>query len=413
MTKKMNLREFAEVLMVCVNRLGVNCHIDKSAPDRQLRLAADKGNVVVSTSISSIWNQCNDTDADMQQVAQAVAQAMADALEKAPENTSTPESSMDKAMKVNDATDEDETDVKLVSAKDWLNTMFGTGSTAESTSKTEEPNTDNKRQYGPVIRNTPNKDSAVAPAPGQTSKQQHCNCSGNCSGKCSNHSHDLSHDYDPMKELPEELCHILEKVIAEAASRYGEYPNMEEPDEVFKAEVLDSVIPMFISKAELQTSPGILYREPLPNMHIAYYIVSGSAVGVLKTSILEALNMSEDEVFNASIKNLGKKASYKFIKQPLGNRLVDLAILFANDKSVIGENGAISMLADGVLYAIAQKMREENLLVAPLTDKFSVAYPASKVNAYALTKAIQNTNGTATDKLYVYCSTDDSLSPIF
>lgn len=411
---KLNLREFAEVLMVSVNRLGVNCHIDKSAPDRQLRLAADKGNVVVSTSISNIWNQCNDADADMQQVAQAVAQAMADALEKAPETTSASESPMDKPMKMNDATDENETDAKLVSAKDWLNTMFGTGYTAE-TSKTEEtePNADNKRQYGPVIRSTPNNKnfmkfgdaSTAAPTSEQTSKQQHCNCSGNCSGKCSNHNHNSSYDYDPMKEIA--------KVIAEAISEYG-YPNMEEQDdEVFKAEVLDAVIPMFISKTKLQASPEILCREALPDMCIAYYIVSDSAVGVLKTSILEALNMSEKEVFNAAIKNLGKKVGYKFVKQPLGNRLVELAILFTNGEGVIGEHGAISMLADNVLYTVAQKMREENLLVAPLTSEFSVAYPASKVNAYALAKAIQNANGTSTDKLYVYCSADDSLSPIF
>ena len=39
---KMNLREFAEVMAVLVNKAGVSCIIDNNGQDGQLRFAAKK-----------------------------------------------------------------------------------------------------------------------------------------------------------------------------------------------------------------------------------------------------------------------------------------------------------------------------------------------------------------------------------
>lgn len=83
---KMNLREFAEVMAVLVNKAGVSCIIDNNGQDGQLRFAAKKGDIVVYTDVSSLWKQCNETGADIQPLANALAQALSNALAKGEAN---------------------------------------------------------------------------------------------------------------------------------------------------------------------------------------------------------------------------------------------------------------------------------------------------------------------------------------
>lgn len=78
---KMNLREFAEVLVAMMNQQGTVCFLNNDNPAKQLAVAMSKGDACAYAPVAPLWDSY-EKGADLNQMAAAVSMAMKESLDK-------------------------------------------------------------------------------------------------------------------------------------------------------------------------------------------------------------------------------------------------------------------------------------------------------------------------------------------
>lgn len=81
---KMNLREFAEVLVAMMNQQGTVCFLNNDNPAKQLAVAMSKGDACAYAPVAPLWDSY-EKGADLNQMAAAVSMAMKEGLGKGSE----------------------------------------------------------------------------------------------------------------------------------------------------------------------------------------------------------------------------------------------------------------------------------------------------------------------------------------
>lgn len=81
---KMNLREFAEVLVAMMNQQGTVCFLNNDNPVKQLAVAMSKGDACAYAPVAPLWDSY-EKGADLNQMAAAVSMAMKEGLDKGSE----------------------------------------------------------------------------------------------------------------------------------------------------------------------------------------------------------------------------------------------------------------------------------------------------------------------------------------
>ena len=81
---KMNLREFAEVLVAMMNQQGTVCFLNNDNPAKQLAVAMSKGDACAYAPVAPLWGSY-EKGADLNQMAAAVSMAMKESLDKGSE----------------------------------------------------------------------------------------------------------------------------------------------------------------------------------------------------------------------------------------------------------------------------------------------------------------------------------------
>ena len=81
---KMNLREFAEVLVAMMNQQGTVCFLNNDNPAKQLAVAMSKGDACAYAPVAPLWDSY-EKGADLNQMAAAVSMAMKEGLDKGSE----------------------------------------------------------------------------------------------------------------------------------------------------------------------------------------------------------------------------------------------------------------------------------------------------------------------------------------
>lgn len=81
---KMNLREFAEVLVAMMNQQGTVCFLNNDNPAKQLAVAMSKGDACAYAPVAPLWDSY-EKGADLNQMAAAVSMAMKESLDKGSE----------------------------------------------------------------------------------------------------------------------------------------------------------------------------------------------------------------------------------------------------------------------------------------------------------------------------------------
>ena len=375
---KMNLREFAEVMAVLVNKAGVSCIIDNNGQDGQLRFAAKKGDIVVYTDVSSLWKQCNETGADIQPLANALAQALSNALAKG-------EANMPKRPQPQYQPNP-QSQKKQFNAEDMLRKAI----LGESTSAQKPVNT-------------------------QTSHKSGCTCNGDkCSSSCKEHAEEK--EYDPMDDVPEYLRPAVEAALDALGKKLGiNIPNECEKtidaksDRAFDRKVLlENIMPMFSTSEEVEQHPDVLYRTFF-DMRIVYYIKSDfcDKIGfphrgpaVLAENVLKEFGLTEKDVYDAAIKNIAKMTKYSVSSIPLGNENVKSAVITTPN----GEGyGAAGILASNALKTVARELNDEAIFVMIVSDDTAFAIPASQVDTSIIENILKNMEeNILSDNLYAY-----------
>lgn len=366
---KMNLREFAEVMAVLVNKAGVSCIIDNNGQDGQLRFAAKKGDIVVYTDVSSLWKQCNETGADIQPLANALAQALSNALAKG-------EANMPKRPQPQ-CQPNPQSQKKQFNAEDMLRrAIFG-----ESTS----------------------------------AQKSGCTCNGDkCSSSCKEHAEEK--EYDPMDDVPEYLRPAVEAALDALGKKLGiNIPNECEKTTNAKSDrafdrkaLLKNIMPMFSTSEEVEQHPDVLYRTFF-DMRIVYYIKSDfcDKIGfshrgpaVLAENVLKEFGLTEKDVYDAAIKNIAKMTKYSVSSIPLGNDNVKSAVITTPN----GEGyGAAGILASNALKTVARELNDEAIFVMIVSDDTAFAIPASQVDTSIIENILKNMEeNILSDNLYAY-----------
>ena len=366
---KMNLREFAEVMAVLVNKAGVSCIIDNNGQDGQLRFAAKKGDIVVYTDVSSLWKQCNETGADIQPLANALAQALSNALAKG-------EANMPKRPQPQ-CQPNPQSQKKQFNAEDMLRrAIFG-----ESTS----------------------------------AQKSGCTCNGDkCSSSCKEHAEEK--EYDPMDDVPEYLRPAVEAALDALGKKLGiNIPNECEKTTNAKSDrafdrkaLLENIMPMFSTSEEVEQHPDVLYRTFF-DMRIVYYIKSDfcDKIGfphrgpaVLSENVLKEFGLTEKDVYDAAIKNIAKMTKYSVSSIPLGNDNVKSAVITTPN----GEGyGAAGILASNALKTVARELNDEAIFVMIVSDDTAFAIPASQVDTSIIENILKNMEeNILSDNLYAY-----------
>ena len=114
--------------------------------------------------------------------------------------------------------------------------------------------------------------------------------------------------------------------------------------------------------------------------------------------------MTEEEIYDAAIENLTRKVTIADSEDIVSDKF-PVGILALSIDSI--EHGAAAILGNNILYGIAEALKEEALIVAPVLDSMSLIFPASKVSAGDVEEANRNVlsgidGNILTDEVYVY-----------
>lgn len=353
---KMNLREFAEVMAALVNNAGVSCIIDNNAPDGQLRFAASKGNTTVYTDVSSLWKQCNETGADLQQLAMAIAEALKQALGEA------------------------EKEARF-----------------QPRQKAAEPRRQTQQK---MTGGEENLDAFLASLYGNKNHSCGCNCGCGYFEPEEKQEEPESEGYDPMNDLPDGLRKaiggLLKKINEKAASemqRQAKPAAEPSEEEIIKNMMFENVLPMIVTAEEFFSNPGTLGRKFF-DMYIVYYIkeefcdryqLPRNGLAVLNDCIVNGIGVTEEDIYSAAMKNMSKCAEAAPFVFPVAGRMLKAALISAPECEY---GGAAAVLTESALHAAVEALESDKLVVFFMTANVAVAFPFGTTNMQSLHEAV-------------------------
>ena len=419
---KMNLREFAEVLVAMMNQQGTVCFLNNDNPAKQLAVAMSKGDACAYAPVAPLWDDY-EKGRDINQIAVAVSVAMKEELEKGVELAK------EKNAKIPDiaALQKPESLFKKhVENQPTMNTgssmknRCGQGDYHASQPKTAPskreffPDTEEGRQKAmKMLQDVMSTLPDTMAASDNFSNDDSCSgsnspCSGNCScgGGCKSHqSHrpepmqQSDNDYDPMNDLPENLRsqfgEILRRMGLQPQNVQNRNANMND-----RAFVLQTAYPMLVDDAVVAAYPDALVRKIL-DMNIMYCSYDGSVrdgrTRILSDKYIEGIGLKEEDVYNAAINNIANDIVISEAKDIVPNTFVNFVIL----RTEKYKHGAASFLGTNVLKNITDEMNEPALMVMPVSDKFAAVFPMSdtSINGVILKNIVKTLKNLAPDEV--------------
>lgn len=411
MGNKLSLREFAEVVAALVNKNGVVCFVDNHGDDGQIVLTCQNGPTTIKSELNSLWQAYNEGSVDINYIAQAVTQAFTEVMKNgsrtvanaATKKQPTMSSVMPKTAPQPKPQPQPQanTEPEPQSLADLVNALFNNNEQKQpkqQTAKTEG-------SFADVLK----KKEPAAPV-----------------------NNGMSREYDPLEDVPEDQRELFNQALESLAKQFGIEGGMRKRMPMGKAErnekeevknsILNNVLPLLIPRIPRDVAEGCsdAVGRDIFDMSVVYYIDNdfikrtnqpADGTAVLSRRVISDLDMTEEEIYDAAIENLTRKVTIADSKDIVSDKF-PVRILALSIDSI--EHGAAAILGNNILYRIADAMKEEALIVAPILDSMSLIFPASKVSAGDVEDANRNVlsdiNGNIlTDEVYLYSKNNNCL----
>lgn len=411
MGNKLSLREFAEVVAALVNKNGVVCFVYNHGDDGQIVLTCQNGPTTIKSELNSLWQAYNEGSVDINYIAQAVTQAFTEVMKNgsrtvanaATKKQPTMSSVMPKTAPQPKPQPQPQanTEPEPQSLADLVNALFNNNEQKQpkqQTAKTEG-------SFADVLK----KKEPAAPV-----------------------NNGMSREYDPLEDVPEDQRELFNQALESLAKQFGIEGGMRKRMPMGKAErnekeevknsILNNVLPLLIPRIPRDVAEGCsdAVGRDIFDMSVVYYIDNdfikrtnqpADGTAVLSRRVISDLDMTEEEIYDAAIENLTRKVTIADSKDIVSDKF-PVRILALSIDSI--EHGAAAILGNNILYGIADAMKEEALIVAPILDSMSLIFPASKVSAGAVEDANRNVlsdiNGNIlTDEVYLYSKNNNCL----
>lgn len=384
---KMNLREFAEVMCALVNNAGISCVIDNNAPDGQLRFAASKGgNATVYTDVSSLWKQCNETGADLQQLAMAIAealkQALGDAEKEARFQPRQKAAEPRRHAPVDNKTDDFETLTRALEK------------TVKRKAMQQRVNKDEK--------DLSNLDDFLASLYGN--KNHSCGCGCSHFEPEEKQEEPESEGYDPMNDLPDGLREAIGGLLEELCKKSdGKMQRQAKPaakpseEKIIKSMMFENILPMIVTAEEFFSHPGTLGRKFF-DMYIVHYIkeefcnryqLPRNGLAVLNDCIVNGIGVTEEDIYSAAMKNMSEYAEAAPFVFPVAGRMLKAALISAPECEY---GGAAAVLTKSAMHTATEVLESDKLVVFFMTANVAVAFPFETTDIQDLHKAVANSS---------------------
>lgn len=372
---KMNLREFAEVLVAMMNQQGTVCFLNNDNPAKQLAVAMSKGDACAYAPVAPLWDSY-EKGADLNQMAAAVSMAMKESLDKGSEMAK---------MNADRCAQQSAPSFKKHEVKETSDRFANMGRNhAEYSAEPSQgqpkaarkeffPNTEEGRQKAmkmlqDIMGTLPD---TMAASSGCSDNRFVSDSNGPCSGDCScgnrckpNRTYrpepakQGNDDYDPTDDLPENLRSQLGEIL----KRIGLQPQNTQSkrfDSTDRDFVLQTAYPMLADDETIAAHPEALSRKVLDMIDS---IVVGEAKDIIPNTFVNFVILSTEK--------------YKY--------------------------GAAAFLGADVLKNVADKMGESALMVMPVSEEFVAVFPASdttSINGTVLKNVIKALKNLAPDEV--------------
>ena len=386
MGNKLSLREFAQIIAALVNKNGVVCFVDNHGDDGQIVLTCQNGPTTIKSELNSLWQAYNEGSVDINYIAQAVTQAFTEimkngsqavanaAAKKQPDMMS---SVMPKTAPQPKPQPQVNAEPEPQSLADLVDALFNNNEQKQpkqQTAKTEG-------SFADVLK----KKEPAAPV-----------------------NNGMSREYDPIEDVPEDQRELFNQALESLAKQFGIEGGMRkrmpmrkeernEKEEV-KNNILNNVLPLLIPRIPRDVAEDCsdAVGRDIFDMSVVYYIdndfikrtnLPADGTAVLSRRVISDLDMTEEEIYDAAIENLTRKVTIADSKDIVSDKF-PVRILALSIDSI--EHGAAAILGNNILYGIADALKEEALIVAPVLDSMSLIFPASKVSAGDVEEANRN-----------------------
>ena len=409
--RKMNLREFAEVVAALVNKNGIVCFVDNHGDDGQIVLTCQNGPTTIKSELNSLWQAYNEDSVDINHIAQAVTQAFTEVMKNgsrtvanaATKKQPTMSSVMPKTAPQPKPQPQPQanTEPEPQSLADLVNALFNNNEQKQPKQQTAKTG----GSFADVLK----KKEPAAPV-----------------------NNGMSREYDPIEDVPEDQRELFNQALESLAKQFGIEGGMRkrmpmrkeernEKEEV-KNNILNNVLPLLIPRIPRGVAEDCsdAVGRDIFDMSVVYYIdndfikrtnLPADGTAVLSRKVISDLDMSEEELYEAAVKNLTKRVIIADGKDLVSGKF-PVRILSLSIDNI--EHGAAAILGNNILHGIAEVLKEDALIVAPVLDSMSLIFPASKVSAGDVEEAnknvLSNIDGNIlTDEVYVYSNDDDCL----
>lgn len=409
--RKMNLREFAEVVAALVNKNGIVCFVDNHGDDGQIVLTCQNGPTTIKSELNSLWQAYNEDSVDINHIAQAVTQAFTEVMKNgsrtvanaATKKQPTMSSVMPKTAPQPKPQPQPQanTEPEPQSLADLVNALFNNNEQKQPKQQTAKTG----GSFAYVLK----KKEPAAPV-----------------------NNGMSREYDPIEDVPEDQRELFNQALESLAKQFGIEGGMRkrmpmrkeernEKEEV-KNNILNNVLPLLIPRIPRGVAEDCsdAVGRDIFDMSVVYYIdndfikrtnLPADGTAVLSRKVISDLDMSEEELYEAAVKNLTKRVIIADGKDLVSGKF-PVRILSLSIDNI--EHGAAAILGNNILHGIAEVLKEDALIVAPVLDSMSLIFPASKVSAGDVEEAnknvLSNIDGNIlTDEVYVYSKDDDCL----
>lgn len=407
MGNKLSLREFAQIIAALVNKNGVVCFVDNHGDDGQIVLTCQNGPTTIKSELSSLWQAYNEGSVDINHIAQAVTQAFTEVMKngsRAVANAATKKQPTMSSVMPKTAPQpkpqpqpQANTEPEPQSLADLVNALFN------NKQKSPKPQTAKvESNLADVLK----KKEPAAPV-----------------------NNGMSREYDPIEDVPEDQRELFNQALESLAKQFGIEGGMRkrmpmrkeernEKEEV-KNNILNNVLPLLIPRIPRDVAEDCsdAVGRDIFDMSVVYYMdikktnLPADGTAVLSRRVISDLDMTEEEIYDAAIENLTRKVTIADSKDIVSDKF-PVRILALSIDSI--EHGAAAILGNNILYGIADALKEEALIVAPVLDSMSLIFPASKVSAGDVEDANRNVlsgiNGNIlTDEVYLYSKNNNCL----
>ena len=411
--RKMNLREFAEVIAALVNKNGVVCFVDNHGDDGQIVLTCQNGPATIKSELNTLWQAYNESAIDINYIAQAVTQAFTEVMKSG--NQAVPNAAVQKQPAMSSVMPKTapqpkpqpqpqaNTEPEPQSLADLVNALFNSEQRQPKQPKQQTAKTEGS--FADVLK----KKEPEAPV-----------------------NNGMSREYDPLEDVPEDQRELFNQALENLAKQFGIEGGMrkrmpmgkEERNEKkeVKNNILNNVLPLLIPRIPRGVAEDCsdAVGRDIFDMSVVYYMdndfikktnLPADGTAVLSRKVISDLDMSEEELYEAAVKNLTKRVIIADGKDLVSGKF-PVRILSLSIDNI--EHGAAAILGNNILHGIAEVLKEDALIVAPVLDSMSLIFPASKVSAGDVEEAnknvLSNIDGNIlTDEVYVYSKDDDCL----